>query len=233
MRTEANGPFSNDECQRLGLVLPHIRRAVELQTRIGMADARQRLSTEILDALGHPAFILDGGCRILHANAAGDALLADGTLLTGLGGYLSARSPPVAEEIAAATRLTENIASPSGITRPSPWVSLASITADWHGIQFFRLSPAWVLNPSRAVAVLAIIRRRSTATIPSVEVIRQRFALTVSEAALASLLATGKSLSEIAANKRVSVETARTQLKSVFRKTGTRRQADLIRLLMK
>jgi DNA-binding CsgD family transcriptional regulator len=57
------------------------------------------------------------------------------------------------------------------------------------------------------------------------------FNLTPAEARLASRLSSGASIEEIAAELSIAYETSRTQLKSIFQKTNTRRQAQLVALL--
>jgi DNA-binding CsgD family transcriptional regulator len=58
------------------------------------------------------------------------------------------------------------------------------------------------------------------------------YGCTPREAALAHTLAQGRTLAEAAGALGISVHTARTHLKRVFRKTGTRRQAELLRLVL-
>jgi DNA-binding CsgD family transcriptional regulator len=62
--------------------------------------------------------------------------------------------------------------------------------------------------------------------------LRSRFCLSPAEAQIALGIAKGETLAEIAKARSVSVSTARGQLKSVFAKTGTHRQAELVRLLI-
>lgn len=62
--------------------------------------------------------------------------------------------------------------------------------------------------------------------------LRQSFGLTPAEARLALALANGSSLAEIADEQRVTIETLRTHLKRIFDKTGTRRQSNLVRLVL-
>ena len=57
------------------------------------------------------------------------------------------------------------------------------------------------------------------------------FGLTRREARVASALATGLQLQEIAALHGVGMGTVRSQLKSIFVKTGTNRQPELVALL--
>lgn len=58
------------------------------------------------------------------------------------------------------------------------------------------------------------------------------FGLTRTESELACRLASGQSMQEAATVMRVKLETARTYLRSIFLKTGTNRQADLVRLIL-
>jgi DNA-binding CsgD family transcriptional regulator len=64
-------------------------------------------------------------------------------------------------------------------------------------------------------------------------VLEQAFDLTPAEARLAAQLVTGRSLPEIAAAEKVAYETLRGHLKSVFEKTHTGRQAELVSLIAK
>lgn len=67
--------------------------------------------------------------------------------------------------------------------------------------------------------------------IPSATLARL-FGLTPAESLLASELARGASLDEAATNLSISRNTARTQLQSVFMKTGVNRQGELVRMLL-
>lgn len=64
-------------------------------------------------------------------------------------------------------------------------------------------------------------------------VLYSRFKLTPAEAQIALGVYRGQTLRAIAAARGTNVQTARTQLKSVFAKTGTHRQAQLAQLLAK
>jgi DNA-binding CsgD family transcriptional regulator len=57
------------------------------------------------------------------------------------------------------------------------------------------------------------------------------FRLTSAEARLASTLASGDGVDAASAKLAIGRETARTQLRAIFAKTGTRRQAELATLL--
>jgi DNA-binding CsgD family transcriptional regulator len=61
-----------------------------------------------------------------------------------------------------------------------------------------------------------------------IELLRCHFGLTPSEARLALHLVAGETLRSAEATLSMTYETARTHLKSIFQKTGTCRQAELV-----
>jgi DNA-binding CsgD family transcriptional regulator len=65
----------------------------------------------------------------------------------------------------------------------------------------------------------------------SVEAMRALFGFTGAEARLAHSMAEGRTLEEHATTSGITVESARSLLKRVFERTGTSRQAELVRLL--
>jgi DNA-binding CsgD family transcriptional regulator len=58
------------------------------------------------------------------------------------------------------------------------------------------------------------------------------FGMTPAEARLTEALVQGQSLQQYAEARRVTMSTVRTQLKAATAKTGTRRQADLVRIVL-
>ena len=63
------------------------------------------------------------------------------------------------------------------------------------------------------------------------DLLEHGFGLTPCEARVAAALSTGMTPSEIARHHGISMGTVRSQLKSVFEKTGTKRQPELIAVL--
>jgi DNA-binding CsgD family transcriptional regulator len=83
----------------------------------------------------------------------------------------------------------------------------------------------------RGAALLFAFDPENTPTI-TVDMVRRLFNLSEAESALAVALCSGKTVDEAAAERGISIHTARSQLKSIFGKTGTKRQADLVSLLL-
>jgi DNA-binding CsgD family transcriptional regulator len=67
---------------------------------------------------------------------------------------------------------------------------------------------------------------------PEASYLQRQFKLTPAEAALARELLQGDGISAAAGRLGVAEATARTQLRSVLAKTGTGRQAELVRLVL-
>lgn len=88
-------------------------------------------------------------------------------------------------------------------------------------------------DPARADALVMVFFhdvRQNPGLDP--DVVADTFGLTPAEARLAVTLASGVAVKTIAAQRRVEVSTVRTQLRSILAKTGTNRQAELVRVLL-
>jgi DNA-binding CsgD family transcriptional regulator len=90
--------------------------------------------------------------------------------------------------------------------------------------------PVPVLSDDGPHSVLLLIDLDAT-PLPSTSCLEQIFGLTRAEARLTLLLVSGKTLNEVAEMLNLSVATVRTQLRAVFEKTHTHRQAELVVLV--
>lgn len=80
--------------------------------------------------------------------------------------------------------------------------------------------------------VLMLTARAANEMLPNADLLKLLFDLTPAEAQIARLLAEGMTIAQVSRATSTSQMTVRTQLRSVFLKTGTRRQVDLVRLLI-
>jgi len=86
---------------------------------------------------------------------------------------------------------------------------------------------------SGPAAVLALaFEQNPPDALPGRDLLREIYGFSPAEAELASLLLAGQSLGEAARSRSVSMNTARSQLKLVLRKTGSRNQSELMRTLI-
>lgn len=63
--------------------------------------------------------------------------------------------------------------------------------------------------------------------------LRSRFGLSLAEAEIAIAITDGADLRAVAAARGVSIQTVRSQLKSIFRKTGATSQARLVAVILR
>lgn len=90
--------------------------------------------------------------------------------------------------------------------------------------------PAMATSPMRCQALVVLVDPEGRRH-PSTGILRSLFGLTEAEARVASHLGAGAGLEGICTQFKISKETGRNHLKSIFAKTGCRRQSELVILL--
>jgi DNA-binding CsgD family transcriptional regulator len=88
--------------------------------------------------------------------------------------------------------------------------------------------PAMMLNPIAACQAIVVLIDPDNRKLPQPAILRSAFDLTDAESRLAALLGSGDSLEDACDRLRIAKETGRNHLKSIFAKTGTHRQAELV-----
>jgi DNA-binding CsgD family transcriptional regulator len=88
-----------------------------------------------------------------------------------------------------------------------------------------------IRDPAAYARVVVILVELNAAFQPAPEALQKIFGLTPTESRIAVEMAKGKSLEEIATATQVALGTVRKQLASIYAKTGTHRQAQLVALL--
>lgn len=92
----------------------------------------------------------------------------------------------------------------------------------------FRRSARDIFTGAELIAVFSTLDHTRA---PAAALLRGLFDLTPTEARVAQLIVDGSQVSEIATELHVATSTVKTHLNAVFRKTGARRQTELVRLL--
>lgn len=179
-----------------------------------------------VDQLGVVVCVAEATGKLRFANRAANALFARRGDLRCEGGHLCSPHPEV---VATLMRALEGATrSPGTASAFSPRPSVAP--AERLQVRVAPLPEDSVLarhgtGPLAMVLVAVGIPPRSE------EELRALFGFTPSEAALARLLASGLAPVEIAEIRAVSLATVRTQLASLFAKTGTHSQAQFVGLV--
>ncbi len=230
LRPRSSEPFGDAELDFLDVLLPHLKQALQLHCRLSRAEALQTAAAEALDQMPFGTIYVDRFAHVLAANQRGREILA---LRDGLS------SEPQGLRAAAqaqAARLRDLIAGAAMTSWGEGFHSGGSLLLDRPSLKqplTVRVLPlrtqTCLFDHPRPAAVVFVSDPESS---PASNQILSLYHLTPAEERLATLLAQGESLKEAAESLGISRNTAATQLKGIFQKTGVHRQTDLVRLVL-
>jgi DNA-binding CsgD family transcriptional regulator/PAS domain-containing protein len=226
--------FAADWRELLQALLPLLQRIGRLYLMIGDSERRCRIAEYVLETSGVGVILVDSAGSVITINAAAHAII-DHTRVLGIrDGRLHALRQADQQILLGHIREKAEQQSVRGAD-PGCYAAFALLRDD-HPLPvtvMVRPGPPFgpVSAPLRrtATVILRDPARRLRLAAPDLE---QLFDLSPAEARLAQLLADGLSMEEAAMQLGVRRNTVRSQLQSVFGKTGTNRQGDLVRLLL-
>ncbi|HEX9589253.1 MAG TPA: helix-turn-helix transcriptional regulator [Bradyrhizobium sp.] len=212
--------------RRIALIAPHVRRALLINKAIDLRQSEAATFADTLDGLSAAIFLVDAGCRIMHANVAGDEMLRANDFLRSIGGQLvagSAQGNRTLREIVA-----DGGGAPGGKGAALPLTAQDGERYVMHVLPLTAAARAATGIAYKAVAALFV--RKVALDNPVGELVARHFELTPAELrVLLSIVEIG-GVPETAAALGVAETTVKTHLHRVFSKTGASRQADLVKL---
>lgn len=226
-RAQGCGAFSRELADMVEPLMPHLRQAYLTQRTLQAVNRMCDTLGETLHLVSSPVLIVDGGGRLHFANRAGEALLArqDGLRLQ--------------QRIVTATHrkqvklLAESFAKAAqgspGDSLPRHDIALQRATSDHPLLLRLTLLPG---RDTRDGLRIAVFVEPNSVTPTRVQALKTALRLTRAEARLLDGLVAGKSLAAISDERGVSIHTLRVQLHRLFEKTGTHRQAELVRFAL-
>lgn len=225
-RPSSRPEFEGEEALRLREWVPHLARAMEIRQELdhlaGIADDFRAS----LERLGKPALLVDADCQLQFANEAAERLLRTGDLRT------SPNSPIAtgrADQTRSLHRLIREVVCSGGhggrigLQRSAERPLTLSVFPLHRSASPFVRRSALILIDDPAVGLSCT---------GSEGLLQSLYRLTISEAQLALLIASGKRLHEAAEERGISLATAKTHLAHIFQKTAVSTQGELIRLLI-
>ena len=231
MRTGDSGMFDNAARDRLRLIIPHMRRAVLVGQLVERTTAQAATFGDALDGICAGLFLVEAGGQIVHANASGQAMLAQGVLLRGIGGKLTTHDTSAAQGLTAivssAAKTRADIGPQGGA------VPLTGRSGEHYVAHVLPLSAgARRLAGADDRAVAAVFVQKASRDLPSLHhAIAKLYKLTPTERRVLSGIVQVGGVPEVAEAMGISVSTVKTHLRRLFAKTGTDRQADLVKLV--
>jgi DNA-binding CsgD family transcriptional regulator len=228
-RSAESGPFGETELAILRLLLPHLKRAALLHGRLGSMQTQLAAFTGHLDRYPYPFLLTDLERRVLYANAAAYEFAAsrNGMAIdSGRVTLLSAKRDREFQQIAS----DMNKRGEPDLQRFE--ISIGSGKRTHLLVMRAHDSSTLPVGTSQPSVGLLIVDAGSSPP-PDPALLGELFLLTPSESRVAAKLACGKSVEEVARENDASVETVRTHLKRILSKTGTRRQGELVSLILR
>lgn len=241
----ADGPLAPEAAAFLDRLLPHVARACRIGLRNFVYSSQALVGNLLVDKLRQPVVLMTAGGDVMHTNQAAQQLLQSTRLVAVEEGKIRLPKPYHAQLLRQCAdmeqRAKKGEAEPDGDVAPDASGTFRSLRiegpraggADALYAFYTLLAPQRVMGTFglRPVVMLLFYHPESAPTIDS-GLLYAVFGLTPAECRIATLLAEGLSLKQIAEMQGTRHDTVRKQLRSIYQKTSTNRQPELIRLLL-
>ena len=232
IRMDASYGLADDEARRrMGLLVPHFQRAVAIGRLFDQGKAAEEVLIETLDHVEAAVFLVGSGGLIVFTNGPARTMLDEEMLVRAENKSLHAISPRAdraLQDIFEAANKGDTSVGVRGVAVP-----LALPSEDqW----FAHVLPLTSGNRQQAgaayAAVAAVFIRRKAPDAPlPLESIAKLYKLTASEIRILDAVLKVSGVKAMAEMLGLSQATVKTHLHNVFRKTGTAKQSDLVKLV--
>jgi DNA-binding CsgD family transcriptional regulator/PAS domain-containing protein len=214
--------FDLRDIERLHLLFPHLLRAFDLHWVTRRLQEQVGLLHRFLDALDFGVVMLDPAARVLYANHGARAMVEAPRWARWLGSLPAhvAAHDPLGRLVHACAR-----GQGGGAVLGDGAAELLALALP---IEDKREGGSGTAQPG---ACMLLLTRHAHAPSAVSDFVMRIFGLSPAEGRLLPPLLRGSAPTEIAAELGVKISTVRSQLSSIFAKTGATRQQDLIRLL--
>lgn len=230
-RPASREDFGQPEIEMGHALQRHLIKALKIGRELDSSQTVGGALGDILEKSGRGVFLTDANGRIRYANEAANEIVAKNDGLSDKGSVLAATNRAHAkklEAILAAAAAPERSQRTGGslllprLSRQHPLSVIAMPVNAEMGAPFHTgpLALVCVTDPDRETGL------------PQQQLIRDLFDLTPAETRVAMELLAAEEPKAIARHLDLSVNTVRVHMASIFRKTHTSRQAELVRLLM-
>jgi len=239
----AQGPLSEKARSFMDRLLPHLRRACRIGIQNFVYSSQALVGHLLVNKLRQPVILMSPGGEVMHNNEAAQELLRSTGLVRVEDGKLKLPRRHLEELLRHCAELEQEIkrgateASPPETGPTASQFRSLHITGDQGPESVYAfytmLSPQGAMGTFglRPVVMVLFYHPGSAPAIDS-SLLYAVFGLTPAECRIATLLAEGLSLKQIAQAQGTQHDTVRKQLRSIYQKTSTNRQPELIRLLL-
>lgn len=213
-------------------LIPHVCQALKIAEAIGLRTMRSEAFKATLDTLSVGVYLHDRQGRLVYMNHAAKCQIKAGSVLRIANNRLSSASAEAQDALdrAIATACSDSASQcPASIALPLQKDGAAGLIATVVALN--RRQCQTLATPSVAACAVFVQDSRIAPLVPA-EALARLFSLTLAEVDVLLALADGRSLQGAADVLGIAHSTAKSHLLKIFQKTGTSRQADLVRLVM-
>ncbi|SNT29976.1 DNA-binding transcriptional regulator, CsgD family [Granulicella rosea] len=229
-RPRSASAFDVEEGLVLSALAPHLRRAFALHRRMAELQTGIAGLEAALTAFDHVVFGLDARKRVVVTNPEAQAILRAGVTLRLKNDRLAAVDPRQNEELQ--RLIAQAVGEGTRVYAPRQGAMRLERKP---GEPLYLAASSFPGAPGRgrqALAATIVLHDPAKRPLSRAAVLRSLYGLTATENRVADLLLQGLDAREISLQIRLTLETARFHVKRVLAKTGTRRQSELIRLML-
>jgi len=228
---ERDGIVDDETRRRMRLIMPHIRRAALIGRTIDIKTAQAASFADTFDGIAAGMFLVDARGRVIHANGAGHAMLADGDVLRAGNGRIVATDADAHRQlydIFAAAGRGDAAVGIKGVSLP-----LLAHNGDRHVVHVLPLTAGARRRAGKSYAAVAalFVCKASLETPSPAEVIARTYRLTPTELRVLLAIVEVGGAPEVAETLGIADTTVKTHLGRLYGKTGARRHADLVKLV--
>lgn len=223
-RSTRDGPFERADVKALELLPSLLTEAATLSKVVGRQALQE--STNALQRVHRPAMAINLLGQVIDMNPSAGQLLCSELQIRN--NRLVVRDRTAAEQL-------DCLVSQLRATSDTSPLLTTPIVVQREGKRPVLINIIPVTGAARApflgARVILLLTDLDEVRAPQLETVRRAFGLTHAEARTARLIAMGASTQDISDELEIATETVRKHLKSIFAKTDTHRQAELVALL--
>jgi DNA-binding CsgD family transcriptional regulator len=226
-----NVPPTDEMRRRLGMLVPHLQRAVAIGRLFDQSKTAAQALTETLDHVEAAVFLVGAKAEIAFANEIAKKMLAENILVKKDGDALRCVAPEADRALLEAFRSAEKGDTSVGIRGVA-----VPLTDACHGRWFAHVLPLTsgrrqqVTRNFAAVAAVFIRKTLPNALSP-LEGLAKLYKLSAAEVRVLNALLSVSGVRATAESLGISQATVKTHLHHLFQKTKTKRQSELVRLI--
>ncbi len=234
--SKERGPLNQTDLDFLDEIIIHVKRVAAIQRHIFEFSAKAITGYALIDKLSQPIILISLSGQVIHSNTSAKKLLAENSTIQVNAEQLQLPEPYQLQ-------LKENLQNIEFLFK-SHKLSINSFMddgciqiTDSKGDQLFIFASLLISEHemrafgTRPSVMLTLYHPHYSPKVNS-HLLNSAFKLTPAESKVALLLLEGFLPKEIAQKNKVNQDTVRKQLQSIFKKTSTSRQSELVKLLL-